>query len=171
VLAFDILQKNKYILPKAGEFTKFINSLDSNALTVLISELEKQPDSKDIDLLIQKLSGEQISKLEPSKKGLRTDFIIPYGHWLKFSRNYGQKPFVIQFSDENIKKVIDNAVKSLDTSITQIFNNLADFSSSLQNYLTSTESGRGLEGQKAVELAKRLTPSTEKVVKDTAEDD
>jgi hypothetical protein len=171
LLAFDILQKNKYILPKAGEFTKFINSLDSNALTVLISELENQPDNKDIDLLVQKLSGEQISKLEPSKKGLRTDFVIPQGHWLKFSRIYGQKPFVIQFSDEKIKLIIDNAVKSLDASITDIFNNLADFSSSLQNYLTSTEVGRGKEGEKAVEMAKRLTPSTEKVVKDTAVDD
>jgi hypothetical protein len=170
LLAFRILQQNSFILPKAGDFRKFINNLDSRALSNLISKLQQQPDSEQIASLKQYLAGDQISKSVPSKKGLRTEFIVPYGHWSKFAAKYGQKPFVIEFSDENLKKIIDNAVKSLDASITEIFNNLADFSFSLQNYLTSTEPGRGSEGLKAVELAKTLTPSTEKVVKDTAVD-
>lgn len=170
LLAFKILKQNNFILPKAGDFRKFVNNLDSGALSSLVSSLQKEPENEQIDSLIQYLAGEEISKSGPSKKGLRTDFIIPYSHWSKFARQYGQKPFVIQFSDEKIKTIIENAVKSLDTSITEIFNNLADFTSSLQNYLTSTQEGRGEEGERAVKLAEKLTPSTEKVVKDTAID-
>ena len=170
-LSYDVLKANNFELPKSGEFREFVNNLNPKSLYYIIDALKQLPRSPKIGDLIKYFSGEQISKVKPSSKELESEFRVPYGHWMTFVDNYLQEKIVLEFSDEKIKSIIDNAVKSLDASITDIFNNLADFSSSLQNYLTSTQIGRGKEGEKAVELAKRLTPSTEKVVKDTAESD
>lgn len=165
-IAFDVLKANKFEMPKAGSFTEFFNNLSSRALATVSAFLEKEPQTPNIEKLIKDIAGTEISKTAPSKKGLRTEFEIPQSHWSKFARQYGQKQIVLEFSDEKINTILENAVRSIDTSITEIFNNLADFTSTLQTYLTSTKSNRGLKGQEAVELAKKLKPSTEKVVKD-----
>jgi antitoxin component HigA of HigAB toxin-antitoxin module len=165
-IAFDVLKANDFLLPKAGNFTEFFNNLTPRALATVSALLQKEPETPNIEKLIKDIAGTEISKTEPSKKGLRTDFEIPQSHWSKFARQYGQKQIVLEFSDEKIDNILENAVKSIDASITDIFNNLADFTSTLQTYLTSTKSNRGLKGQEAVELAKKLKPSTEKVVRD-----
>lgn len=165
-LAFDVLKANNFELPKVGDFTQFINNLDTLALANLSALLEKEPETPNTEKLIRHFAADEISKTKPSKKGLRTDFNIPQSHWSKFARQYGQKQIVLEFSDEKLEQIVQNAVKSLDASITEIFNNLADFTTTLQNYLTSTKSGRGEQGQRALELAKKLKPSTEKIVKD-----
>jgi hypothetical protein len=165
-VAFAVLKANNFEMPKVGDFTQFVNNLDTGALATLSALLEKEPESQKLDQLIKDIAGTEIQKTKASKKGLRTDFEIPQSHWSKFARQYGQKQIVIQFSDEKIEQIIENAVKSLDQSITDIFNNLADFTSSLQAYLTSTASGRGKEGERAVQIAANLPKQTSKVVKD-----
>jgi hypothetical protein len=170
ILAFQVLEANNFKLPKSGQFREFVNNLNPKSLFYIIEPLKQLPRSPKVLELIKYFSGEQISKEKPTSKALESEFRIPYGHWMKFVDNYLQEKIVIEFSDEKIKTIIENAVKSLDASITEIFNNLADFTSSLQNYLTSTQEGRGEEGERAVKLAEKLTPSTEKVVKDTAID-
>lgn len=94
----------------------------------------------------------------------KTMFEIPQSHWSQFVEN---EKLTLEFSDERISKIIQNAVQTIDSSITEIFNNLANFTESLQTYLTSVESGRAAQGQKALEISKQLQPSTEKVVKAT----
>lgn len=165
-LAFIVLKANNFDLPKVGNFRQFVNELDANALAVLSSELQKEPKTPNIKKLDKMLARSEIVKTKASKKGLRTEFIIPETHWSKFARDYAQDEIVLEFSDNRLEAIIQSAVKSLDASITEIFNNLADFTATLQNYLTSTKGNRSLQGQKAVELAKKLKPSTEKVVKD-----
>ena len=125
-----------------------------------ISELDKLDDR-----LIRDIAGTEIQKTKASKKGLRTDFEIPQSHWSKFARQYGQKQIVLEFSDEKIEQIIQSAVNSLDQSITDIFNNLADFTSSLQSYLTSTARNRGKDGEKAMQLAAGLPKQTSKIIK------
>jgi hypothetical protein len=165
-LAFDVLKANDFDLPKAGNFTEFFNNLSPRALAALSSLLQKEPETPALEKLIKDIAGTEISKTAPSKKGLRAEFEIPQSHWSKFARQYGQKQIVLEFSDEKINTILESAVRSIDASITEIFNNLADFTSTLQTYLTSTKSNRGLKGQEAVKLAEKIKPSTEKVVKD-----
>lgn len=165
-IAFDVLKANDFLLPKAGNFTEFFNNLTPRALATVSALLQKEPETPNIEKLIKDIAGAEISKSETSKKGLRTEFEIPQSHWSKFARQYGQKQIVLEFSDEKINNILENAVRSIDASITDIFNNLADFTSTLQTYLTSTKSNRALKGQEAVKLAEKIKPSTEKVVRD-----
>jgi hypothetical protein len=165
-IAFSVLKANNFEMPKVGDFTQFVDNLDDRSLATLSFLLQKEPESEKVNKLIKDIAGTEIQKTKASKKGLRTEFEIPQSHWSKFARQYGQKQIVIEFSDKKIEQIIENAVKSLDQSITEIFNNLADFTSSLQSYLTSTASNRGRDGEKAVQLAANLPKQTSKIVKD-----
>lgn len=167
-LAYQVLKANDFKIPKSGQFPEFINNLNPKSIYYIIEPLKQLPRSDKILDLIKYFSDQQISGEKPTTKTLESEFRIPYGHWMKFVDNYLQEKIVLEFSDEKIKTIIENAVKSLDDSVTEIFNNLADFTSSLQSYLTSTKEGRGEEGKRAVDFAKKLAPSTKKVVKDTA---
>jgi hypothetical protein len=166
-LAFNVLKLNNFEMPKVGRFTEFVNNLQNQSLSKLSDLLYSESDDPKVRQLLKTITSTEIGKSKvaqtTAKKG--DQFEIPYGHWSTFVKNYGQKQITLEFSDKKLQAIMQNAVKSLDASITEIFNNLADFTSTLQSYLTSTKEGRGNEGQKAVELAKKLKPSTEKVVK------
>jgi hypothetical protein len=164
-IAFNVLKANNFEMPKAGDFTLFVNNLDDRALATLSTLLQNEPESEKLDRLIRDIAGTEIQKTKASKKGLKTDFEIPQSHWSKFARQYGQKQIVLEFSDEKIQQIIQSAVNSLDQSITDIFNNLADFTSSLQSYLTSTARNRGKDGEKAMQLAAGLPKQTSKIIK------
>jgi hypothetical protein len=167
-IAFQILQKNNFILPKAGNFTEFVNNLDSNATADLVDAIEKVPQTSNSVKLVNYLSGEDIRKPLKTTKKVETEFVVPPGHWKKFvnaERSEG-KQIVLEFSDQRIQQIIQSAVNSIDENITEMFNNLSDFTNSLQSYLTSTTKGRGQQGEKAVQIAKKLPTQTTKIVKD-----
>jgi hypothetical protein len=167
-IAFNILQKNNFILPRAGNFTEFVNNLDSTAIASLVDQINKVPQTSNSVKLVNYLSGEDIGKPSKSTKQVETEFVIPPGHWKKFvnAEKTEGKQIVLEFSDQRIQQIIEVAVKSIDENITEMFNNLSDFTTSLQSYLTSTTRGRGQQGEKAVELAKKLPTQTTKIVKD-----
>ena len=166
---FQVLKANKFNLPKSGQFREIVNNLDTNTLTGLIRQLKSQSAdkavAKKVSNLISQLAGDKIGKIKPSKKSLETEFHVPFGHWMTFVDKYQQEKIIIEFSDKRINELLQSAVKSLDASITEIFNNLSDFTTTLQSYLTSTSEDRNQKGNEALELAKKLKPSTEKVVK------
>lgn len=166
-LAFNVLKLNNYQIPKSGKFTEFFNNLPAQALSSLSDSLYDEPDNPKVKKLLQYITSIEMSKTKVSQDTVKKgdQFEIPYTHWSTFVKDYAQKEIVIEFSDKRISQLLENAVKSLDVSITEVFNNLSDFTTTLQSYLTSTAEDRGKTGKDALELAKKLEPSTEKVVK------
>jgi hypothetical protein len=173
-LAFQTLKLNNYKMPRTGDnpsnFTQFLDSLNDGTLAKLQNILAAQPRTTEIVELSKKIAASEISKREP-RKDIKAEFELAPSHWKKFAREYGQENITINFSDEDINNILQNAVKSLDNSITEIFNNLTDFTKYLQSYLTSTDESRTKDGVQAMEIANTLPESTKAVVSKTSEQD
>ena len=166
-LAFETLKRNKYTLPRAGKFREFFNNLNDGTLQKLQNILSVQPKNNEILALSKEIAGEEITKRTPSK--LKSEFEIYPQHWRKFARQFGQEKITINFSDKDIDNILQNAVKTLDQSITDIFNNLTDFTKYLQSYLTSTNESRANDGIQAMKIAQTLPESTKSVISKTSE--
>ena len=173
-LAFQTLRLNNYKMPRTGDnpsnFTQFLDSLNDGTLAKLQNILAAQPRTTEIVALSKKIATDEISKRQPGEK-IKAEFELAPSHWKKFARQYGQENITINFSDEDINNILQNAVKSLDNSITEIFNNLTDFTKYLQSYLTSTDESRTKDGVQAMEIANTLPESTKAVVSKTSEQD
>jgi hypothetical protein len=101
------------------------------------------------------------------KGNIETEFKLDEQNWMRFAKEQGTmvyNPVVINFSDNEIEQVITKAVEQIDESITGLFNSLATFTDSVQEYLTSIKSNRGMIGMKAIEEAKILPSKTDAVV-------
>ena len=176
-LAFQTLRLNNYKTPRTGDnpsnFRQFLDSLSDGTLAKLQNILAAQPRSEQIVALSKSIATDEINKRKPLKQEpgdkIKAEFELAPSHWEKFARHYGQENITINFSDEDINNILQNAVKSLDNSITEIFNNLTDFTKYLQSYLTSTDESRTKDGVQAMAIANTLPESTKTVVSKTSE--
>lgn len=173
-IIFDFLKKNKFTIPRAGSLTKEVNNLESSGMRELVrmlSDSMKKTSSpilkEKIRTLIQVVSGIRIDKAiieDPPQQGLDREFSLPESHWRTFAQQQGAKEITLNFSDNDIQKLLENAVENLNKVVIDLFNNLDAFSTSIQAYLTSVEANRGQDGLTALKYARKLEPSTEKVV-------
>jgi hypothetical protein len=174
ILAFQTLKLNNYKMPRTGDnpsnFRQFLDSLNDGTLAKLQNILAAEPRSDQIVALSQDIAASEISKREP-REDIKAEFELAPSHWKKFARRHGQENITINFSDNDINKILQNAVKSLDNSITEIFNNLTDFTKYLQSYLTSTDESRTKDGVQAMNIANTLPETTKTVVNKTSEQD
>jgi len=175
-LAFQTLRLNNYKTPRSGDnpskFREFFDSLNDGTLAKLQNILAAQPRTTEIVALSKDIATNEISKRKPGQPGeVRAQFELAPSHWKKFARQYGQENIIIKFSDNDIDKILQNAVKSLDNSITEIFNNLTDFTKYLQSYLTSTDESRTKDGVQAMQIANTLPESTKTVIGKTSQQD
>jgi len=123
-------------------------------------------DSKLNSFYNKQFKGEKAAKFSAKGK-IETDFSLDEQNWMRFVKEQGTmvyNPVVINFSDNEIEQVITKAVEQIDESITGLFNSLANFTDSVQEYLTSIKSNRGVIGMKAIEEAKILPSKTDAVV-------
>lgn len=173
-IIFDFLKKNKFTIPRAGSLTKEVNNLEATGMRELVGMLSgsmrksSSPVTKEkIRTLIQIVSGIRLDKTtieEPSQQGIDREFSLPESHWRIFAQQQGAKEITLNFSDNDIQKLLENAVANLNKVVIDLFNNLDAFSTSIQAYLTSMEANRGQDGLTALKYARKLEPSTEKVV-------
>lgn len=103
-----------------------------------------------------------------SEKGkVETEFNLDEQNWMRFAKEQNDMVYnqvVINFADSEIEQTIQKAVEQIDEAITGLFNSLATFTNSVQEYLTSIKSNRGMIGMKAQEEARLLPMKTDAVV-------
>lgn len=143
----------------------------SALLKVLDVKARENPELQKFDRELSRyynkeFKGEKAVKFSDKGK-IETDFSLDEQNWMRFVKEQGTmiyNPVVINFSDNEIEQVITKAVEQIDESITGLFNSLATFTDSVQEYLTSIKSNRGMIGMKAIEEAKILPSKTDAVV-------
>lgn len=109
---------------------------------------------------------------DPATEKIHTDFVLGKPEWMRFALAEGnlEDPIVLTFSDADIEATIQAAVKDIDEAITEMFNTLAKFTDTVQEYLTTIASNRAVIGMRATQEANELPEKTEKVVAVAASD-
>jgi len=105
-------------------------------------------------------------------KNIQTHFLLSKNQWMSFALAEGnlEDPIVLNFSDADIEATIQAAVENIDEAITEMFNTLATFTETVQEYLTTIASNRAMIGMRATQEANELPEKTEKVVAVAASD-
>lgn len=118
---------------------------------------------------IQKAVGEKKKEDQLRKdvklKGQETQFKLPASDWQALVTQQGGKEASLDFSRERINNLVRESLILLGESIVSLFNEVDNFSKLVDDYLGSMAPNRGDIGQKAIQSAEKIKPSTEKVIK------
>jgi len=92
-------------------------------------------------------------------------FIVSKPKWEQLWKEQGSIGASLSFSRQKVQEVFNQIVSLIDSNIQELYENLALFSKSINEYLSSTEAGRAVgPGQTAVKTADVIPSKTKEIV-------
>lgn len=94
----------------------------------------------------------------------KTQFSLSAPAWKALVKQQGGKVAHIEISNERVDQLVKKSLTILGSSIVDLFSDLEKFSELVNSYLSTNDPNRSEVGSKAIQYAKKIKPSTEKVV-------